>query len=301
MESPTKSQKVVITIPAFNEAKNIGGVLADIYKVMKETSYKYEVVVVNDASKDATADIARKYGASVISHERNLGLAEVFRTEMKECLDRKADIIVHIDADGQYLAKDIPRLLSKLNEGYDLVLGSRFKGKIEYMPWLKRMGNRAFTRVISRMAGMYISDGQTGFRAFTSEVADKISINSTYTYTQEQIIRAARERFKIAEIPIFFAKRGKTKSRLMKGPFDYAKRAGINLIRTYRDYEPLNFFGGIGLTFLFIAGLIAIYLIYEAFQLKLPDHTALIILDFLFILVGIQIILFGFLADIFRK
>src|SRR3989338_1820905 len=100
--------KVVITIPAYNEEKTIGPVIKDIFSVMKSTRYSFEVLVVNDGSTDNTVLVAKKAGALVVSHSRNMGLASAFRTEVKECLKRNADIIVHTDADGQYLAKDIP-------------------------------------------------------------------------------------------------------------------------------------------------------------------------------------------------
>jgi hypothetical protein len=107
---------------------------------------------------------------------------------MRECLKRNADIIVHTDADGQYSANDVPILIKEVVNGADLVLGSRFKGGIESMPWLKKLGNIAFSKVISKITGFRISDCQTGFRAFTKEVAEQIQITSFHTYTQEQII-----------------------------------------------------------------------------------------------------------------
>ena len=232
--------KVVITIPAYNEEKTIAVLIKDIKKVMGKTRYKYQILVLNDGSKDMTAAVAKSNGAVVYSHPMNYGLAETFNTEARKSIELGADIIVHIDADRQYLAREIPMLIKEVEKGYDLVLGSRFKGKIESMHFLKRFGNRSFSRVVSHITGLRITDAQTGFRAFTKEVAEKIKITSTYTYTQEQIIRAVRSKFRIKEIPIYFAKR-KDKSRLMKNPFDFAIKAGVNLLRIYRDYEPLKF------------------------------------------------------------
>src|SRR3990167_733131 len=175
--------KVIITIPAYNEEKTIGRVVAGIHGVMKRTRLKYEVLVVDDGSRDRTGEVAKAAGAVVVAHPHNLGLAEAFRTEMKVCLERKADIIIHTDADGQYLASDIPKLLEPIKRGdADMVLGSRFKGKIESMPWLKMWGNKAFSRVISKITKLKISDGQTGFRAFTRQVAAALPVISTHTY-----------------------------------------------------------------------------------------------------------------------
>ncbi len=199
--------KTIITIPAYNEEKTIGEVIRSIKDIMNKGKYDYKILVVNDGSSDKTVDVAKKSGAIVYSHPSNQGLAETFRTEIKKCLELKADIIVHTDADGQYEAKDIPRLIRELENCYDLVLGSRFLGKIEYMPLIKKIGNKAFSRAISRIIKLDITDCQTGFRAFNKNVAEKIKITSDHTYTQEQIIRAAREKFKIKEEKIRLSKK----------------------------------------------------------------------------------------------
>jgi len=227
--------KVVVTIPAYNEEDEIGNVIKNVRSVMDETKYcfNYIVLVVNDGSTDNTAEEAAKAGAIVYSHKTNKGLAEAFRTEMKICCDLGTEIIVHTDADGQYKAEDIPDLINQVVKGYDLVLGSRFMGTIEGMPKMKRFGNKAFSRLISLLTRRRISDGQTGFRAFTRKVAEEIPIESTYTYTQEQIIKACKNDYKIIEIPAYFAKRDNGPSRLMKSPFDYAIRAWRNIIRIY--------------------------------------------------------------------
>lgn len=294
--------KVIVTIPAFNEEQTILKVIRDIKEVLEQNKYNYELLVINDGSTDNTVKVSEEAGAKVISHNRNMGLAQAFRTEVRECLKRKADIIVHTDADGQYQAKDIPILIKEVQNGADLVLGSRFKGGIEYMPSLKKLGNKAFSKVISKITGYKISDCQTGFRAFTKEVAENVPITSFHTYTQEQIIRTLRLNYKIVEVPTFFARRGGGgKSRLMKNPLEYAIKAWINLLRVYRDYEPLKFFGMIGSLFLSIGLLCGVYLLYNFIQTGIVGHLPLTILSVLFILLGIQIVIFGFLADMLKK
>ncbi len=292
--------KVIVTIPAFNEEKTIGKVVGDVKRVMSQAKYDYSVIVVDDGSKDSTAETAKKAGANVYSHPRNLGLAETFRTEMAKCLENKADIIVHTDADGQYLAEDIPKLLAEIEKGYDLVLGSRFRGKIESMPLMKRFGNRAFSKVLSQITGVKISDGQTGLRAFTKEVAEKISFISMHTYTQEQIIRAAKQKFRIAEVPVYFAKRH-DKSRLMSGPLSYAVKAWIQIFRIYRDYQPLKFFGLFGGVFVAAGLALGVWILYLLAATGSVQGLPKVVLSMMFLSIGVQIILFGFLADMIRK
>ena len=293
--------QIVITIPAYNEGDTIGTVIKDIHEVMKDNSYNYKILVVDDGSKDKTKEIARNEGAIVCSHSKNYGLAETFNTEIKKSLELNADVIVHIDADTQYKPIEIPKLIKEIENGYDLVLGSRFKGTIEIMPLIKKIGNKAFSKVISQITNTKISDGQTGFRAFTREVAKKIKIASDHTYTQEQIIRAVKEKFKIKEVPVYFAKR-KDKSRLISNPFGYAIRAWINIIRIYRDYEPLKFFGITGSSILFVGFVLGLYLVYvQLFGVGVNRHLGLMMLDILILSIGLQIIIFGFIADMLKK
>lgn len=292
--------EIIVTIPAYNEEKTIGNLISKIHEIMKSNRYEYKILVIDDGSKDNTAEVSKKNGAIVFSHPKNYGLAETFKTEIEKCLELKADVIVHIDADAQYLPKEIPKLINEIKKGYDLVLGSRFKGKIEYMPLIKRFGNKAFSKVVSQVTKTKISDAQTGFRAFTKEIAKKVQITSNHTYTQEQIIRTVKQKFRVKEVPIYFAKRN-GKSRLMSNPFTYASRAWINILRIYRDYEPLKFLGLLG-TFIFGIGFfIGIYLIYLHFTSGIVGHFALIMFDVLILSLGIQIVIFGFLADMNRK
>jgi glycosyltransferase involved in cell wall biosynthesis len=293
--------KIVVTVPAFNEEATIGRVIRDIKDVMSKQKHTYKVLVVDDGSTDRTASVAKKAGATVFSHPYNSGLSETFRTEMKKCLELGAEVIIHTDADGQYLASEIPKLLKPIeNREADLVLGSRFMGKIEKMPAIKRLGNRAFSKVISGIIGRKVTDCQTGFRAFTSDVAKDLEIISDHTYTQEQIIKAVKHKFRIREVPIHFRKRVSGKSRLLSNPFEYAVKAWINIFRIYRDYNPLKFFGVIGGALTSIGVLIGIYILYLFFTegalgtfQKLPT----ILLGILLFITGIQILVFGFLAD----
>ena len=287
--------KIIITIPAYNEEDTIGIVIGEIKQVMDNTRYEYKIMVVDDGSTDNTVNVAKSSGALLYSHPYNYGLAETFRTEIEKTLENNGEIIVHIDADGQYRPEEIPKLIKLIdNKEADLVLGSRFMGTIEKMPIIKKLGNIAFSKVVSQISGIKITDGQTGFRAFTREIAEKITIISTHTYTQEQIIKAVRNKFKVKEVPIYFAKRKSGKSRLMSNPVEFAIKAGINLFRIYRDYEPLKFFGSVGFTLLLIALLSFFYSIFILG--KLMDITVIVL-----ILAGIQIILFGFLAEMVRK
>ena len=292
--------KIIVTIPAYNEEKTIESMIRGIKKVMGAFRYKYSILVIDDGSSDDTAKAAKKAGAIVYSHPKNYGLAETFRTEMSYAVELKPDVIVHIDADSQYLPKEIPKLVEEIKKGYDLVLGSRFMGKIEEMPLTKRLGNMTFSRIVSQITGLKISDAQTGFRAFTRELAQKLVIISGHTYTQEQIIRAVKNKFRIKEVPIYFAKR-KDKSRLISNPYSYALKAWISIIRIYRDYEPLKFFGILGSFIMSVGVFIGFYMVYLHFTEGISGHFALLMLNVIILSVGFQLLIFALLADMFRS
>ncbi len=294
---------VVVSIPAYNEEATIAAVVRKVKEVLgKHRNYSYRVLVVDDGSTDRTAEAARAEGAHVYSHPKNYGLAETFRTEIQQFLKLRpeADVMVHIDADGQYKAEEIPILLKKIEEGYDFVLGSRFRGHIESMPLLKRIGNKAFSSVISQITGTRISDAQSGFRAFTREVAEAVPIISGHTYTQEQVIKVVKSKFRLTEVPVYFAER-KGKSRLIRNPFEYAVKAWVNILRIYRDYEPLRFFGLVGGLIFLIGFALGLRLLYFYFTTGIIGHVPSLILSMLLTSVGVQIITFGFLADMIKK
>lgn len=309
MKTDPQTVMIVICIPAYNEEKSIGRVISEIKEVMSSNyenspnthssrKYKYKILVLNDGSVDRTAEISKKNGALVVSNNRNLGLAETFKREMDTCLKLNPDIIVHTDADGQYPAKYIPFLVKKIEKGYDLVLGSRFS-KITYSgSFMRKLGNIAFAKVFSHLLRRRITDTTTGFRAFTKEVAELPLINS-FTYTQEQLIRAGKAKMSIAEIQITTNKT--RESRLFGNSIDYAFKAWINILRIYRDFEPIKFFGIIGIVFIILGSLLGIYIVYNILSIGNSGGIPRVMLSMLLILVGVQIGLFGFLADMWRK
>jgi len=290
--------KVVISIPAYNEERTIGKVIDEINRVMKNSKYRYSILVLNDGSRDMTATIAKKHGAKVVSNKRNMGLAETFNREMEECLKLNPDVIVHTDADGQYPATYIPGMIEMIEHGNDLVLGSRFRKGIYNGSFTKKLGNIAFAFVLSQLLNKKLSDTTTGFRAFTPEIA-KLPLINDFTYTQEQLIRASRLKMRIAELPI--NARTTRESRLFKSTGSYAVKAWVNILRIYRDYAPLKFFGAFGI-FLFIVGLLlGLLVIYNILTTGSAGGIPRVILSALSLITGIQIWFFGLLADMIKK
>lgn len=292
--------KIAIAIPAYNEGKTISQVIKGIPKKIKGIS-KIKVIVINDGSTDNTEKQARKCGAEVINFKLNKGLSFAFKKGLEAGINSGADIIINIDADNQYEPKEIPKLiLPIMNKKADIVLGNRFNEWMEFMPLSKKIGNKIASKVTSLASGLKISDSQTGFRAFSREAALRLNIISNYTYTQETIIQAAHKKLKIVEIPIHFRKR-KGKSRLVLNVFDYALRSGITILRTYRDYNPLKFFISIGAFIIVIGFVFGLRVLLNFIQTGLVrPYTPSAILSSFLLIIGFQVVIFGFLADMNR-
>ncbi len=224
------NKKIVITIPAYNEEESIGAVINEIKSVMKKTNFLYQIMILDDGSVDKTEKITKDNGVLFFSNGCNKGLAHTFKKEMEICCGLGADIIVHIDADGQYPPQYIPKMIEGVLEGNDLVLGSRFGKGIYYGSISKKLGNLLFAKIFCIFLRKNIHDTTTGFRAFTKEIA-RLPIESKFTYTQEQLIRVIRSKKKVKEIPIIARKT--RKSRLFSNIFEYFYRATITILRIF--------------------------------------------------------------------
>jgi hypothetical protein len=143
-----------------------------------------------------------------------------------------------------------------------------------------------------------ITDAQTGFRAIKREVLEQIILSGDYTYTQEMIIRASAEGFYIIDVPVDFYERKHGKSRLIRDPAEYGLNTSMTMLRAYRDYRPMTLFGTIGVLMILIGTLIGLYIVYEFFVLgTFETGQRLVTLSALMIMSGIQVLLFGLMAD----
>lgn len=291
--------RLVVVVPAYNEEATVGEVVRSVPRRV-EGFERVEVVVVSDGSTDRTVEAAREAGADeVVAFKRNRGLAQAFQEGLNAALARGADAVVNIDADGQYRGEEIPKLLAPLLRGEaDIVLGSRFAGEIEEMALSKRWGNRVATFITRRLSGLEITDAQTGFRAFSREAALRMSVFSSYTYVQETLLQAARKGLKVVEVPVTFRKR-EGRSRLIRGVWSYARRAGATILRTYLYHRPLKTFLYLGALFLaagLLVGLRVLLFFLETGRVGPLLPSA--ILATLLTILGAQIVVVGLLADV---
>jgi glycosyltransferase involved in cell wall biosynthesis len=204
---PEGERPLAVIIPAYNEAATLPSVLSAIPRDELE---EVRVIVVDDGSRDGSADTARRCRADVIvRHERNRGLGAALRSGLAAARSINARAAVYLDADGEYDPREIPRLLAPIASGEaDYVLGSRYLGgHREGQTWHRRLGNAAFTALLCVLAGRRITDGQTGFRAFSRRALEAAEIVHDYNYAQVLTLDLLRKGMRLREVPISYHRR----------------------------------------------------------------------------------------------
>ncbi|NJL44249.1 MAG: glycosyltransferase family 2 protein [Nitrosarchaeum sp.] len=192
-------ERISVVIAAYNEARMIGKVVSGL----KREGYE-SVIVVDDCSKDATAQRARAAGALVLRHPINRGQGAALKTGMDYALANGASHIVHFDADGQHRPEEIASLIRALNEGHDIAIGSRFLGKeAKNLPRLRKIALQGSVRILRFFYGLPVTDAHNGLRAMTASAATRINITQDRMAHASEIIEIiAREGLLWKEVPV---------------------------------------------------------------------------------------------------
>jgi glycosyltransferase involved in cell wall biosynthesis len=292
--------KLIIQIPCLNEAATLPATLADLPDAVPGIDV-IETLVIDDGSRDGTSDVARACGVDhIVRLRRNKGLAAAFMAGIDASLKKGADFIVNTDADNQYAADDIARLLQPLLKGEaDIVIGDRNIAGLEHMSPRKRRLQRLGSWVVRQVSNTTVPDTTSGFRAYTREAALRMTIVSEFSYTLESIIQAGKKRMAIAHVPVATNPRTR-ESRLFDSIFSYIKRSAATIVRIYAMYEPLKVFTYIGLTIFGVGFVVALRFLY----LYLTEFTGgaryiqSLIFSAVLMIVGFQVLLIGLLADV---
>jgi glycosyltransferase involved in cell wall biosynthesis len=294
-------KKLIIQIPCLNEATTLPSTLADLPRSIEGLD-AIEVLVIDDGSRDGTADVARACGADhVVRLTRNKGLAAAFMAGIDASLKHGASFIVNTDADNQYAGHEIAKLIAPLLSGdADIVIGDRNIEEVEHMSWRKRKLQRLGSWVVRQVSNTSIPDTTSGFRAYTREAALRMTIVSDFSYTLESIIQAGKKRMAIAHVPVQTNPRTR-ESRLFDSVFSYVKRSAATIVRIYAMYEPLKVFTYIGLTVFgagFAISLRFLYFYFTEAGFGPERHLQSLIASAILLIVGFQVLVIGLLADV---
>jgi glycosyltransferase involved in cell wall biosynthesis len=290
--------KLIIQIPCYNEEATLGITLAALPRELAGVD-SVEWLVVNDGSADGTLDVARRAGVDhIVSFPRNQGLAKAFIAGLEASLRAGADIIVNTDADNQYNAGDIPNLIEPILAGRaEIVVGARPIREIEHFSPTKKLLQKLGSHVVRVASNTDIPDAPSGFRAFSRDAAMRVNVFNEYTYTLETIIQAGQNGLAITSVPVRTNNELRP-SRLIKGIPSYLTQSLFTILRIFMAYKPLRFFLLLG-TLPFSAGfLIGVRWLILYLGGTPRTHVPSLILASLLILVGVQLWVFGLVADL---
>ena len=238
-----------------NEEKTVGRVITNIPAELRGIA-NTEVVVFDDGSTDETGQRAREAGAQVVRHDTNQGLGSTFQEAVGVALAKGADIMVHIDGDGQFDPADIPLLLDPVvrNRAH-MVTASRFlqPDLVPKMPAIKRWGNRAVASIVRLLSGKRFADVSCGVRVFSREALLRMNLFGSFTYTQESFLDLIFKGLTIVEIPVEVrGVREFGSSRIASSIPRYALRSLKIMLQAFISYRPFWLFFSIGSVFTLI-------------------------------------------------
>lgn len=296
-------KKLLVIVPAYNEEKTISNTLTGIMSIKPELNKKgFELIihVINDGSNDSTEKLANEFDEVLVTtHKKNNGLGAAVRTGLLKANKINADIVVKYDADLQHEPTDILALINPIeNDEADIVYGNRFK-KINYkMPLIRKIGNKIFTNLMRWLTGWPLMDSQPGIFAVNSEFVKNFYLPGDYNYTQQILLDAYHRRLRFKHVLVSFNKRDKGESFIGLG---YPFKVIPQIIQVIIGIKPLKIFGPIGWLFLSLGFFVFLFQ-FSSYLLgnneKPVENVNLVLGSFLF---GLQILCFGFLADLVVK
>jgi glycosyltransferase involved in cell wall biosynthesis len=236
--------KLIIQIPCFNEEDQLPVTLCELPREVPGFD-TVEWLIVDDGSTDRTIDVARAHGVDhVVRLTNNKGLASAFQAGLDAGLKLGADVIVNTDADNQYQAADIPKLVAPILAGQaDMVVGDRRTQTIEHFSAAKKSLQRIGSWVVRQASSTEVPDVTSGFRAYNREAAIQVQVVSSFTYTLETIIQAGKLLVAIDHVPVG-TNPNTRESRLFPSTSAYVRRNALSIFRIYSQYEPLKVFWG---------------------------------------------------------
>jgi glycosyltransferase involved in cell wall biosynthesis len=291
--------KLIIQIPCYNEERTLGITLSALPRQIPGID-QVEWLIINDGSRDRTVEVAKEFGVDhIVNFSTNQGLAKGFMAGLEASLRAGADIIVNTDADNQYCADDIPKLIQPILHGQaDMVIGARPIWDTRHFSLIKKLLQNFGSWMVRLASNTNVPDAPSGFRAFSRQAAMQLNVFNNYTYTLETIIQAGQKGIAIASVPIR-TNPNLRRSRLVRSIPAYVFRSAMTILRIFMLYKPLRFFTLLGSvpfilgTLLGVRWLLLFWLV-DSTRSRAPS----LILAAILILIGFQLWMFGLIADL---
>lgn len=295
--------KLIVNLPAYNEEKNIADT---IKRIPRELIGVTEVLVqvIDDGSHDRTVEEARDAGADiVVSHNGNRGLGVMFATMRESALTNGADIVVNMDADGQFDPLEIQMLIDPILAGtHDMVLADRFgTGTTHNIPYAKDRLNRLGAWLVGNALGTPVTDLTCGFRAHNREALLRLNDPTGFTYTQETIIDAVGKRLRLLWVPVTVTYHDERKSRVVKSIGKYVNDSARIIIKAFRDVRPMKFFGLPGFILIGLSVItFSVFLLLYFPDLEVTRYRNYLFTAIALFLIGMQLVIFALIADMVK-
>src|SRR5436190_6596323 len=291
--------KLIIQIPCFNEEDQLPVTLSDLPRELPGVD-TIEWLIIDDGSTDRTVEVARAHGVDhIVRLTNNKGLAAGFQAGLDASLKLGADLIVNPDADNQYNAADIPKLIAPVLSGdADMVVGDREVEGVEEFSRLKVRLQKLGSAVVRRASETNVPDTTSGFRAYNREAAIQLQVVSKFTYTLETIIQAGKNLVAVDHVPV--RTNPKTReSRLFPSMWSYVRRNGVSIFRIYSTYEPLRVFMAAAAVVGLIAAVIWIrFAWFYVVEGEGKGHVQSLILGAVLFIAAVQLAALGIVGDI---
>ena len=290
--------KLIIQIPCYNEEATLPATLNDLPRELAGIE-RIELLIINDGSTDRTAAVAQENGVEhIVNLPRNQGLARAFVAGIEASLAAGADIIVNTDADNQYAAADIPKLIQPILDGQaDIVIGARSIAQLEHFSATKKILQRLGSWVVRIASNTDVADAPSGFRAFSRDAARRLNVFSKYSYTLEMVIQAGQKNMTIVSVPIRTNPQTRP-SRLMKSTWSYVLRSLGTIVRIFMSYSPLRFFISLSTLPLTLGIILSVRWLVLYFGGTTRAHVPSLVAAAVLLLAGFQLIIVGLVADL---
>lgn len=290
--------KLIIQIPCYNEEESIALTLSRLPRELPGVDI-IEWLLIDDGCTDRTVDVALEQGIDhLVRFNINQGLAKAFMAGLDASIEAGADIIVNTDADNQYNADDIIKLIEPILSGEaEFVVGARPISEIRHFSFVKKILQKVGSWVVRFVSKTKISDATSGFRAFSRDVAMRINIFSDYTYTLETIIQAGYKGILVSSVPIR-TNDYQRPSRLITSTPVYISRSILTIIRIFITYRPFIFFMVAGLTSLSLGVIAGLRFLYYYLTGEGVGHIQSVIFSALLSGTGFFLIVVGMIADL---